>query len=240
MIALLRPALGRKAATGLAAELRRSLEETSALRDDDVLTATLSGITDDDPELFVEAAEFAARLSARGPRPRPEKVLERAVSILRPLPAALSVVLPHDYSTPSLEAGLGRCYRRAQAALEVARTTRTETDFHEWRKRLKELRYAVELLASSGSRPLRAREKTLADLARALGEATDLAVLCGQLREDEAPEAVPADSAGAEPRLLSRARQLLQRKADELLDRGAPLFTQAPRTFALEVLAERG
>ena len=240
MVALLRPALGRKAASGLVAELRRALEETSALRDDDVLAATLSGIADGDPELFVEAAEFAARLSSHDRRPRPEKVLERAVRILRPLPPALSVVLARDYSTPELEAGLGRCYRRAQSALEQAQRTRADADFHEWRKRVKELRYAVELLSSSGSRPLKARDKALGDLARDLGEATDLAVLCAQLGAEEAPDAVPAATAGAGTRLRARARDLQRQRADELLARGAPLFTQSPRVFALEVLAERG
>jgi CHAD domain-containing protein len=239
VVALLQPALGQKTAAGLVAELRRALAETSALRDDDVLAATLTRIAGDDPELFVEAAHFTAALSAGAPRHRPE-TLARAVPILRPLLPALTVVLPRRYSTPDLEKGLSRCYRRAQRTLEQARRTGEDADFHEWRKRLKELRYVVELLASTGSRPLKAREKVFGDLARDLGEATDLAVLCGRLEAPGAADTVSPEGGSPGSRLLERARLLQRDRVQALLARGAPLFTQAPGAFALEILAERG
>lgn len=230
VVALLRPALGRKATDGLVEELRHALRETSALRDDDVLAATLSGVAGDDPALFVEAAELAARMGDHaGRRPVPEEVLKGTLPILRRLAPTLEVVLPRGYSTPDLEQGLARTYRRMHQTLERAVHSKDDADFHQWRKRVKELRYQLELLASIGSPQLKAREKVLGELARELGEVTDLAVMCRRVQGEH-----------GEGRLLERARALLRERADLLLERGRVGFTQAPGTFALEVLAERG
>lgn len=227
VVALLRPALGRTAAAGLVADLRAALSETSILRDTDVMVATLSGVAGDDPELFVEAAELAARMG-EGERPVPAEVLKRTLPVLRRLPHALEVVLPRDYSTPDLEQGLARGYRRVQQTLEDALLSRTDADFHQWRKRVKELRYQLELLASIAS-PLKPREKVLGVLARELGETTDIAVMCGRLQAD-----------GRQGRLLERGRGVLRERADALLERGRTTFTQSPEAFAREILAERG
>jgi CHAD domain-containing protein len=235
VLALLRPSLGRTATRGMTEELRRAFRDTGLLRDRDVLVRTLSGLAGDDPVLFVEAAEFAARLSEGPDRPAPAEVLKGAAPIVKPLPAALEVTMPREYSTPDLERGLTRSFRRTRQALARAVETRADADFHEWRKRVKELRYQVELLASSGSRMLKRREKALGELARELGSVTDISVLC---RELEALAQPAPDGHGA--KLLERGRQLVRQRSDELLTRGAELFAEEPRAFALRVLAERG
>jgi CHAD domain-containing protein len=234
LLALLRPSLGATTTRGITEELKRAFRDTGLLRDRDVLAATLSGLADD-PVLFVEAAEFAARLSEGPDRPAPATTLRGAFPILKPLPGALEVTLPRDYSTPDLERGLTRTYRRTRQALERAVETKADADFHEWRKRVKELRYQVELLASSGSRLLKRREKDLGELARELGSVTDISVLC---REIEALAQSQPDGQGA--KLLERGRQLVRQRADELLSRGAEFFAEEPRAFALRILAERG
>lgn len=235
VVALLRPALGRTAARGLAEELRRAFRDTGDLRDTDVLTATLAAVSGDDPELFVEAAEVAARLGANPKAADPGKVVRKALPILRRLPAALEVILPREYSTPDLERGLTRSYRRSQRAWTQAEQSRTDSDFHEWRKRVKELRYQVELLASTGSPSLKAREKALGVLARELGEVTDMSMLCRQI------EALAADGgSGIASRLLERGRALVRERSEALLTRGGEFFSDPPRAFALKALAERG
>jgi CHAD domain-containing protein len=237
VLALLRPSLGRTATRGMTEELKRAFRDTGLLRDRDVLVATLSGLAGDDPVLFVEAAEFAARLSEGPDRPTPAKTLRGAAPILKLLPAALEVTLPRDYSTPDLERGLTRSFRRTRQSLTRAVETRADADFHEWRKRVKDLRYQVELLASSGSRLLKRREKALGELARELGGVTDLSVLCRELEALSLPAPAPE---GQGVRLLERGRELVRQRADALLSRGTELFAEAPRDFALRVLAERG
>ena len=235
VVALLRPALGRTAAEGLAEELRQAFRDTGDLRDSDVLTATLAAVSGDDPELFVEAAEVAARLGANPKSADSGKIVRKALPILRRLPAALEVILPREYSTPDLEGGLTRSYRRSHRAWIQARDSRTDADFHEWRKRAKELRYQVELLASTGSPSLKAREKALGALARELGEVTDMSMLCRQI------ETLAAEGgSGIASRLLARGRALVRERSDALLSRGGEFFSEPPRAFALKVLAERG
>jgi len=235
VLALLRPSLGRTATRGMTEELRRAFRDTGLLRDRDVLFATLSGLAGEDPVLFVEAAEFAARLSEGPDRPAPAKTLRGAAAILKAVPSALEVTLPRDYSTPDLERGLTRTFRRTRQSLARAVETKSDVDFHEWRKRVKELRYQVELLASSGSRALKRREKALGELARELGGITDLSVLC---RELEALIQPAPDGQG--PKLLAKGRELVRHRSDEMLSRGAELFADSPRDFALRILAERG
>ena len=235
VVALLRPALGRTAARGLTEELRRAFRETGDLRDGDVLTATLAGLSGEDPELFVEAAEIAARLGAKPLKAGPDSVLKKAIPILRRLPAALEVTLPREYSTPDLEEGVARGYQRAQRAWVEACKSRTDEDFHEWRKRVKELRYQLELLASTGSPSLKTREKPLGAFARELGEVTDLSMLCCEIEALEEPAGPRVGE-----RLLERARALVRERSDALLSRGDAFFSESPRAFALKVLAERG
>ena len=234
LLALLKPSLGVTATRGITEELKRAFQDTGLLRDRDVLVATLSGLADD-PVLFVEAAEFAARLSDGLERPAPATTLRGAAPILKPLAAALEVTLPRNYSTPDLERGLTRTYRRTRQALERAVETKADADFHEWRKRVKDLRYQVEMLASSGSRLLKRREKALGELARDLGAVTDLSVLCRKLAT-----LTPPSPDGQGPKLLEKGRGLVRQRADELLSRGAELLADAPRDYALKVLAERG
>ena len=235
VVALLRPALGRSASGRMLEHLRNAFRETSELRDGDVLFGTLNGLAGDDPALVAEAGELAARMGEGRDAPDPVAVLRRAALHLKPLPAALEVTLPAAYSTPDLEAGLARSYRRTRQALDRAIETRSDDDFHEWRKREKELRYQLELLAAGGSKALKRRERVLGDLAQDLGAVTDLMVLCRELETSAG-----AGEPGRGERLLDRARATARQGADELLIRAPELFRDSPREFALQVLAERG
>ena len=235
IVALLRPTLGRSAARGIAERLRGAFRETSVLRDNDVLFATMNGLAGEDPALLAEAAELAARIGDEKDAPASVEVLRRSALHLAALPAALDVLLPPDFSTSDLEAGLARSYRRTRQALERAVETRDDADFHAWRKREKELRYQVELLASGGSNPLKRREKALGELARELGEVTDLMVLRRKLEALAGP-----GEPGQDRPLIEKARGVARQRADDLLSREPTLFGETPRAFARQVLAERG
>jgi CHAD domain-containing protein len=132
-----------------------------------------------------------------------------------------------------LQEGLERSQRRTRQALVQTLEDYSEENFHRWRRRLKELRYQVELLASGGSRPLRAREKSLARLAQDVGKVTDLFVLRGQI------ESRAAEVPGA-AELSERIRQRSEERARALLVRGNEVLAEPPREFADRVLAERG
>ena len=234
VIALLRPALGRKAASGVERELRRAFAETGALRDADVLLATLGRVTEDDPARSTIEEALRRERTAEDPG-EAARALAAGHKILHPLPDALRVTLPDSFSMGELERGLMRSARRVHKTLARAARSGLDADFHEWRKRVKELRYQVELLASSGSAALRKREKDLSDLAEGLGETTDLilleAALARRTSRGEIPDA---------PALAGALRATIADRSQVLIARGQKTFAEAPADFARHVLAERG
>jgi CHAD domain-containing protein len=122
-----------------------------------------------------------------------------------------------------------------RSTLAQAATTGENAEFHEWRKRVKELRYQIELLASSGSAELKRREKALATLAEQLGKVTDLIVLQAALTEREKSGAV-----SEAPALAEAIQAAIAARTRELIERGRGFFTESPGDFARQVLADRG
>ena len=166
---------------------------------------------------------------------RAAEALAAGSRVLRPLPDVFRVTLPQTFSMDDLARGLARSCRRVRATLERAAETGASAEFHEWRKRVKELRYQIELLASTGSAELKRREKALAALAEELGKVTDLIVLQTALVERQSSGAVPQA-----PALAEAIRSTIDARARELTRRGVGFFTEAPADFARAVLAERG
>jgi CHAD domain-containing protein len=236
VVALLSPGLGRGAAKGFTRRLQRSFRVTGALRDADILLATLRSVPPaPEDDLARHAVEVSLELEQRHTRGETAETLARGLRPLAALPAALDVTLDPEYSAHGLERGLARSRRRERRALERARESGSDEDLHEWRKRAKELRYQMELLASTGSRELKKREKALGDLAEDLGRVTDLIVLGREIARREKDGTIPP-AAG----LLARIRQLVAERSRGILDRGSALFEDDPKLFARQVIGERG
>jgi len=238
VVALLSPALGRRGARGLRDRLQAAFAATGPLRDASVLRAALDALRTEaaDEEsargILRDAFDEEERRSCR----EAAAALARGLPGLRTLPAALEVLLEGGFSARDLERGLLRLRRRERRAYHRSLDTRDLAAVHEWRKRVKELRYAIELLASTGTPPLKSREKRLAEFARDLGAVTDATVLSRELtRRIDGGEA----PAGAEA-LRSRADSYAAGRAEELLTRGATLFEDQARDFARRVVGERG
>ena len=233
LVSLLRPALGRTAAAGISGELRGAFQATGALRDADILIATLRSIASEDPSRPIVERALAQEQGRDGARAT--QALADGSRVLRPLPDVLRVTLPQAFSMDDLARGLARSSRRVRATLAHAVEAGTGAAFHDWRKRVKELRYQIELLASTGSAALKKREKALAALAEELGKVTDLIVLQAALIERQASGAVPQA-----PALAEGIRTMIDARARELTQRGVAFFTEPPADFARHVLAERG
>jgi CHAD domain-containing protein len=233
VIALLKPALGKTAARGFARELRRAFAETGAFRDADVLLTTLERVPGDDPAVPTIAAALGREGTPGGEAAA--LALEAGSRILRPLPEALRVTLPETFAMDDLAQGLSRSVRRVQDTLARATQSGIDSDFHEWRKRVKELRYQIEMLASSGSAALKRREKALASLAEDLGETTDFIVLEAALAERAASGDIPESLS-----LQDAIRATVSDRSRVLLAAGREMFAGAPGEFAQLVLAERG
>ncbi|MGH9368887.1 MAG: CHAD domain-containing protein, partial [Thermoanaerobaculia bacterium] len=236
VVSLLRASLGKEAAAGLARQLRGAFAVTGSFRDADILLATLRRlppVPEDDPARH--AIEAALELEQRRTRGETSETLAQALRLLAALPAVLDVTLDPEFSAHDLERGLFRSRRRERQALERARESGSDEDLHEWRKRVKELRYQVELLASTGSRELKKREKALGQLAQELGDVTDAIVLAREIARRQREGSVPPA-----PALLERIRELAADGSRRLRERGAGLFEGDPKLFARQVIAERG
>jgi CHAD domain-containing protein len=236
VVSLLSSALGKPATKGLAGHLQRAFRATNAFRDADILLQTLHSVpVAPEDDLARHAIEVALELEQRRSLAETSETLARGLRALAALPAAMEVVLDPRFSAQDLERGLTRSRRRERRALERARETGSDDDLHEWRKRVKELRYQLELFASTGSLELKKREKALAELAQDLGDVTDLIVLKSEIARRQKEGTVPPA-----PALIDRMARLTALRSGEILERGARLFEDDPKLFARQVIGERG
>jgi CHAD domain-containing protein len=223
VVRLLGPILGKKALRPLDDQLRQAVSATSDLRDTDVLLGIVRGMKPDlrkpgalnvlERELTEGQAENHTRV---------EEILKDGVARLRGLPEQLQELLPDDLRPRDLRDGIEATYRRTRRALHDSRRAFDEAAFHTWRKRVKELRYQLELLEVEESLSDQAE---LAQLAKDLGELTDLVVLRDALRKSDAR---PRSNQASQDQLSKRIEK--QRRAVET--EAAGMFLVAARKFA--------
>jgi len=130
-----------------------------------------------------------------------------------------------DFS--SVAHGIERVYRRGRRAMGGAYDRRTIESFHEWRKRVRYLRYQIEALHLMWPAVLGELADELALLAELLGAEHDLAEL-GDLIERE-PDILPVAAHRASlARGIAERRVALQHDAHGL---GRRVYAEAPGPF---------
>jgi CHAD domain-containing protein len=77
---------------------------------------------------------------------------------------------------------LKRIYKRGRRVLPTARPLPADRSLHEWRKQVKYLRYALEILAPLRAQKLTRLPRQAEQLTDSLGEAHDLAMLAQKAR----------------------------------------------------------
>jgi CHAD domain-containing protein len=134
----------------------------------------------------------------------------------------------------ALEPGLGRIYRRGRRAMNAAAEEPSTENFHEWRKRVKDLWHAEQILRPAYPKKMKKLAKRTHDLSDLLGDDHDLA----ELRSYVARHRQCFDDRVAQVALVAvidRRRKELQRGA---LSLGAKLYRRSPKRFVGSV--ERG
>ena len=130
-----------------------------------------------------------------------------------------------------LASGLRRIYRQGRESEDRAYTSRTDEDFHEWRKRSKDLRYGAELLEPLWPETMKEVEQALHDLTDRLGDDHDLAELRKTL--SASPKLVEgAHGVGTLLELIDRRRAELQVAARPL---GELLYAEKPAPFTRRI-----
>ncbi len=127
----------------------------------------------------------------------------------------------------AMEKGLARTYARGRRARRAALVETSDVAIHEWRKAEKNLWYQMRLLAPTAPSMIGPLIDRLDDLAEALGDDHDLAVLVERLEFDP-------DGFGGE-KVTSEAIELARDQQRDLRDRafrlGATVYAESPKAF---------
>ncbi len=243
LIRLLEKRLGPEAFEREDAALRGTAARLAEARDAEVLLATLDRLVKRNERKLSGrrgVLRLRRRLLAEQRRTRVDELTRARLLVeLRVMRARVVLWrLPERGGIELIEPGLKRCYGEGRKRYRrVARGKGEQVRaMHEWRKRVKDLRYAAELL---GRRPLARRADELGEL---LGEDHDLALLAERVRVR------PKRSAGEHARLPRKTRKLLlkliARRRRELHRRalrdGKALYRRAPKRFLAQLRAADG
>jgi CHAD domain-containing protein len=235
LVRLLREQLGESAYRREHAILRDVARRLASARDAEVMVATLDALLQRHPR----------KLASRRPliELRKRLVAERAVAARR---AAADEVLraqvladlsglreraqrwelPAREGIAVLESDLRRTYRQGRYRMRrVARGKGGAHGAHEWRKRVKDLRYAAEIL---GLRPVARRADELGEL---LGEEHDLVVLAGLLPPPGRGPFKGKRGKRARRALLKRIARRRRQLRKRALREGERLYRRKPKKF---------
>jgi CHAD domain-containing protein len=129
-----------------------------------------------------------------------------------------------DASFGSAGRGLCRIHKRGRRAMDVALADGSDEDWHEWRKRVKDLWYSLRILRPVARTQLAGMVDEADQLSDVLGDHNDLAVLLQAVEEHR--EALGDDRAAELRAAVSRRRDRLRLSAVPL---GKRLYAEAPR-----------
>lgn len=245
---LLRDELGEQEFARVNVSLRNAGRRLAGARDADVRAATLRELIERYPHAL---GPSRGPFNGNGPRregirrleeqlqheclndSRPSDIDEVLADIaaMRDQLARWSLV---DIDFATLSPGLRRVYRegRHRYARCAREHGRDEQHVHDWRKRVKSLYYALDMLGAKkvkGARRAARRADRLGDL---LGSEHDLWMLCAYVEEH--PEALGTDTA-AKDELLKRIERRRRRLRKRALALGARLYKRKPGRFTRRI-----
>jgi CHAD domain-containing protein len=228
---LLRYELGEKEFDRVNSSLRDAGRRLAVARDADVRLATLERLQRRHPDTLAQAgikrlAEQLRREREQAGASADEHTTLVEVGEMRRELARWKLV-EHDFKT--LEPGLRRIYREGRRRHRQVRRRKggNVEAAHDWRKRVKGLYYALDMLGD-GSKSVRTSSKRAERLGEILGEEHDLWMLAAYAREHTEAFGDDSGAQAALVRLVERRRERLHRRA---LSRGARLYERKPRAF---------
>ena len=205
--------------------LRAVNRTLSGLRDAQAMIETLDKLCLAHPELFSARAhaDVRRRLTARKQAmiraAARDGGLHDAAGELRTLAKRANHWQSAHDGFAALAPGIDKSHRRARKALARARETQAAPEFHEWRKAVKSLWYAVRLVGG-GSAAITRDIRALDSAERWLGDDHNLFVLCAELSSDALLRASPLDFERLR-RVVDGLQRALRRKA---IARVRPVF----------------
>jgi CHAD domain-containing protein len=237
-VRLSRDAVGDKTYERENAAYRKAGRHLSASRDADVLLQTLDELCGRFADELPARVTDRLRAGLRTHRERALKALrddDRAIAaVLSDLDNAL-VRTPawtfQDDGFDALAPGLKRIYRRGRKRMRAACKDPSPENLHEWRKRVKDLWYATQMVRPAEPERLRKLSKRAHKLADLLGDAHDLHVLRDYA--DQHPECFDDNAAlAALVAVIDRRSRVLR---DRALKRGKQVYARSPKRFVVRI-----
>ena len=238
LLRLVRDEIGTSHYRAENAELRDAARQLSPARDALVRTHTLRALRERHGTVLTsDAFAFtAAQL---------ERLCTEATGHFHTDPAALSKLLDPWLETwdrvaawtntdpissddfVAIAPGLHRVYRRGRRRMNRALASSAPADLHEWRKRVKDLRYQLEAIKPLWPSLVKAQAARLESLSETLGDERDLGLLVDLIATGDTLCPDPTERIALEA-LAHRDRLALRRKAERL---GLSLYTETPNAF---------
>ncbi|HTV80310.1 MAG TPA: CHAD domain-containing protein [Steroidobacteraceae bacterium] len=230
VLRLLRPALGTRAYRFANREVRDAGRPLRGVRDAVVLLHTLEGLkpaTRDGAGRTV-LDQLQQRLVANCSTQRRTLTPRRIDRSLRRLDDLGELLRSRPPKVPDLEAapkGVKKVYRKGRDAYRLACRHPSTEALHEWRKQVKYLHNELKLLKSVYQAGMGRARRTARELAGALGDDHDLAMLREQLRATGPGRQLCRSLSSP----IKDSRRDLQATA---MKAGKKLYTASPRKFA--------
>jgi CHAD domain-containing protein len=237
---LLRYELGESEFERVDDSLRQAGRRLAGARDAEVRLATLERLERRHPRALaldgvrLLGARLLSERERMGEPADPEEVLADIAEMRRDL-ARWSLVEP---DLDALSPGLRRLYREGRRRYAKVRREHAgdAEHVHDWRKRIKALYYALDMLGGDGgdAKDVRRATRRAKRLGELLGEEHDLWMLCAYVRED--PDACGQDE-GACATLIALAERRRKRLRKRALRLGGRLYKRKAGSFARRISA---
>jgi CHAD domain-containing protein len=230
---LLRSDLGNQVRKRENAAMRDAAKRLAGARDAQVMLETLDTLAADPRSVLPAAAVKRLRklLEARRDELQAGADLEaeaaRAAEELTEVRARLDDWPLEEEGFDEAFSGLRRIHRRGRGAMQTALKKGDDESWHVWRKRVKDLWYALRILKPVAGEQLSGAVDEASELSDVLGDHNDLAVLAETVREHE--DDLDPGHAELVQAALSARRDGLRLAAVPL---GMRLFAEKPKAFA--------
>jgi CHAD domain-containing protein len=230
VLRLVRDELPKATYTAQNQSFRDAARALSATRDAEVKLGTLESLAEQLDGLPAEALAAWRQIlesdrQAASNAARDEPALAAAVARIEAGLEGVEAWPLQGDSWGLVGAGLGRAYRRGRKAMRAAAAEPSEHNFHEWRKRAKDLWYGMRLLQDAWPHVLEATAEEAHALTDLLGDHHDLAVL----REDLHARRLGSEATAA----LEAAIELREAElAEDAFDLGRRLYAERPKGFS--------
>jgi len=172
VLAMMKAALPKNERKAVRAALREARRSLSMIRDHSVAPETLGQLplTDEDRETARRILDSAAE--AIPPTSEIKQILGEAAARAAAQAEALEAALPAELPWDDVAYGVSQLYSHARRARNNAR--KSKKWFHAWRKRSKELGYALDFVARQAGPRAAAIHTEMTSLTDTLGPAVDL------------------------------------------------------------------